>query len=64
MVNHLMSKDFGPYGIFMIYECVCCYKCCHSNAVKNFWVLWGNIEGGVFTALDFTVILDGKFTGL
>jgi hypothetical protein len=26
-----------------IYECACCYNCCHGNAVKGFWALWDNI---------------------
>jgi hypothetical protein len=47
-----------------IYECVCCYNCCHGNAVTGFWTLCNTIYEYVFTISDFPVNLDGKFTGL
>jgi hypothetical protein len=35
--------------------------CCHGNAVKVFWALWGNIYESVFTTSDFRVIIEGQF---
>jgi hypothetical protein len=37
LFNHLLLKDFGPYGI--IFMAVCCYNRCHGNAVNGCWVL-------------------------
>jgi hypothetical protein len=34
---------------------------CCSFSVKGFCALWDNIYECVFTAIDFPVILDGKF---
>jgi hypothetical protein len=47
-----------------IYECDCCYRRCHGNAVKEFWALWDHIYDCVFTASDFPGIFDGQFAGL
>jgi hypothetical protein len=35
--NHLLFRDFGPYGI--IFMNVCCYNRGHGNAVKSFGAL-------------------------
>jgi hypothetical protein len=35
--DHLLLRDYGPYGI--IFMNVCCYNCCHGNSVKGFWAL-------------------------
>jgi hypothetical protein len=61
--DHLLLRDFAPYGITFMNMCVCCYNRCRGNAVKGFWALWYNIYECVFTTLDFPVILDGQFTG-
>jgi hypothetical protein len=42
--DHLLLRDFEPYGIFM---CLCCYNSCHGNAVTGIWDLRDNIYEGV-----------------
>jgi hypothetical protein len=37
----MLLRDFGPYGI--IFFSVCCYNCCHGNAVKRCWTVWNSI---------------------
>jgi hypothetical protein len=46
--DHLMLRDFGPYGI--IYMNVCCHNVCHGNSGKGFWALW-DIYGYVCSPL-------------
>lgn len=41
---------------------MCCYNCCHVNAVKGFWDLLKFFLTCVFITLDLLVILDGQFT--
>jgi hypothetical protein len=47
--DHLLLRDFGPYGI--IFEYACPYNRCHGNSVEGFWTLLDNIRDYVFTTL-------------
>jgi len=54
--GHLLSKDFGPYGIMMFVITVAMVM------LKGFWGLVGNIYDCVLTTFDLPVFLEWQFT--
>jgi hypothetical protein len=59
--DNLLLRDFGPYEV--IFMNVCVVTVAMSMLIRDFWP-YRIIFMSVFTAFDFSVALDGKFTSI